>query len=72
MELWEVIQSYKPSSGNDIVRAAKEDDLGWHVKKLPAADQEEIRKSMAVLTDKGVEALKDVPKFEWDKIFNFV
>ena len=38
----------------------------------PAADQEEIRKSMAVLTDKGMEALKDVPKFEWEQIFNFV
>jgi hypothetical protein len=70
MELWEHIRSYEPASGNDIVRAATDNDLGWDVKTKPDADKELVRKSMAVLTAKGTDALRDLPKFDWRQIIN--
>ena len=71
MELWEHIRSYEPASGNDIVRAATGDDLGWAVQTKPNAEKELVRKSMAVLTAKGTDALRDLPKFDWRQIINF-
>jgi hypothetical protein len=71
MELWEHIRSYEPASGNDIVRAATDNDLGCDFKTKPDAEKELVRKSMAVLTAKGTDALRDLPKFDWRQIINF-
>ena len=63
MMLWRQLYSYEPVSGTDIVRAATDADFCW-------PDKEELRRSMAILTDKGQEALKEVHIFDWTVIFN--
>ena len=58
MHLWGQIRTYEPVSGNGIVRSATDEDLGWNVQERP--DKEEVRRSMAVLTDHGKEILNEV------------